>query len=144
MIFVETSAVARWYLPELRSVEIGRWFELHAPVDISTLAIAEMRSVLARKQRTGDLDAAAVVRVWAAFQAQLGEGVFVRHEVADRHVAAVPALIDRLPDHPLRTLDALYLAHALDLHASAVVTADRVLANAAAALSFDVVRFDGP
>jgi uncharacterized protein len=113
-------------------------------VDISSLAIAEMRSMLARRQRIGQLDDAGRAAVWAAFQVDLGQGAFVRHDIADRHISAVPALIDRLAQHPLRTLDAFHLTHALDLRARTLVTADRVLADAAAALGLAVIRFDGP
>ena len=50
-------------------------------------------------------------------------------------------LIARYPDHPLRTLDALHLTVAADLDVSVLATADRVMADAAASMGFQVARF---
>jgi len=43
--------------------------------------------------------------------------------------------------HPLRSLDALHLAIARDAGCASIATADRVLADAAAALGLEAVRF---
>jgi len=50
-------------------------------------------------------------------------------------------LIDRYPDHPLRTLDALHLAVALHAGIEIRATADTVMADAATAMGFAVARF---
>ena len=43
-------------------------------------------------------------------------------------------LINRYPDHPLRTLDALHLAVAVHAGIDAIATADTVMADAATAM----------
>jgi predicted nucleic acid-binding protein len=55
----------------------------------------------------------------------------------------VKGLVERLASVPLRTLDALHLAAATEAGAGLVATADRVMADAAAALGLDVASF-GP
>lgn len=50
-------------------------------------------------------------------------------------------LMDRLPDHSLRTLDALHLAIVEAAGFEVVATADRVMANAAEALGMKVQGF---
>jgi predicted nucleic acid-binding protein len=52
--------------------------------------------------------------------------------------------MDRLPDHPLRTLDALHLAVVEAAGFEVMATADRVMANAAEALGVKVEGFFTP
>ncbi len=49
-----------------------------------------------------------------------------------------------LPAVPIRTVDAFHLAMAKQIQAEALATADRIMADAAAALDIPVVRFDRP
>lgn len=50
-------------------------------------------------------------------------------------------LINRYPNHPLRTLDALHLAVALHAGIDMLATADAVMADAATAMGLEVARF---
>ena len=59
----------------------------------------------------------------------------------DADFTAAYHLIGRLADLPLRSLDALHLAAAEQIGASAFATADKTQAEAAAALGFTVHRF---
>ena len=51
------------------------------------------------------------------------------------------SLLGDLPSLPLRTLDALHLAIAKGLRADTLATADRLMAEAAEVLGFEVVPF---
>ena len=59
----------------------------------------------------------------------------------DAHAQAALDLIERLRRHPLRTLDALHLAIALDTGADLLATADRIMASAAKSLGLPVATF---
>ncbi|MCP4657712.1 MAG: type II toxin-antitoxin system VapC family toxin [bacterium] len=61
--------------------------------------------------------------------------------LADDHVEIAMEVMALLPEHPLRTLDALHLAIARSAGLETVATADRVMAAATAALGLAVERF---
>jgi hypothetical protein len=71
--------------------------------------------------------------VLAAFEADLRAGFLTVHPLEDAHALAAIDILSRLRTHPLRSLDALHLAIALEAGCSVLATADRVLADAAAA-----------
>ena len=63
--------------------------------------------------------------------------------VTDRPASARSLPIRRRrQDHPLHTPDAFHLAIAREIQADLLVTADRVMINAATALGIGIVRFD--
>ena len=63
------------------------------------------------------------------------------HPLHDTHAQAALDLIERLRRHPLRTLDALHLAIALDSGAALLATADRMMVRAAKTLGLPVATF---
>lgn len=139
--YVDTSALAKWYLPE-RGAEAFTAFIVDVPTAvISRLTILEMRCLLARRRRSGDIDTTAERAAYRLFQDDIQRGDLEVVAVADEHVVAAIALIERLADQPLRTLDALHLAIARDAAATVIATADRAQATAAAALGLEVVSF---
>jgi uncharacterized protein len=139
--YFDTSALAKWYLAEAFSDEVEVYLQGHGPVAISTLTALEMRSLLARRRREGSIDATTEGRAFATFEDDVNRGHVVRHPVHDGHLIDAANLIARYPDQPLRALDALHLAIASGLQVHAVATADRVMADASAALGLSVVRF---
>jgi len=140
-IYLDTSALAKWYLNEAGSEEVEAFLLEEAPVAISTLTVVEMRCLLARRRRAGDIDPMVEMRIFATLEEDMRTGHLIRHPVEDAMVVAAPGLIASLPDHPLRALDALHLAIAMDLGVSTVATADPVMAAAAEALDLQVKRF---
>jgi len=50
-------------------------------------------------------------------------------------------LIDQLPQHALRTLDAIHLAIARGIGAGTIATADHIMAEAAELFAMDVIMF---
>jgi hypothetical protein len=111
-------------------------------VAISRLTVLELRCLLARRRRAGEINARLETDVFAAFEEDVRSGALAVHPVEDAHIAAAVEVIARVKAQPLRSLDALHLAIALQIGAPTVATADRVMAAAATALGLKTVRFD--
>ncbi|MEX2534003.1 MAG: type II toxin-antitoxin system VapC family toxin [Trueperaceae bacterium] len=140
--YVDTSALAKWYLNENRSDEFVAWLRETAPAAISSLTVLEMRSLLARRRREGELNFRQEAKTFAVFEEDIAHGHLTRYPVENNHFPAAVRLIASQPDQPLRSLDALHLTLARELKAHELATADRVMARAAEAMGFAVVRFD--
>jgi len=141
MVYLDTSALAKWYLNEDRSEDVENYIHEHAPVAVSGLTVVEMRCLLARRRRSGDFDEATEAQVLATFREDLRRGHLVEHPIRDGSTDGAVNLISSIPHVPLRTLDALHLSIALDIGADAVATADRVMAAAAEEMEITVEAF---
>ncbi|MBM5810404.1 MAG: type II toxin-antitoxin system VapC family toxin [Gammaproteobacteria bacterium] len=139
--YLDTSALAKWYLNEAFSAEFAAFMQQQSAAAISRLTVVEFRCLLARRRRAGDINRIIESRVSAVFERDIGAGFLVMYPVADEHVAAAAEMISRLRRYPLRTLDALHLAIALAIRCRQLATADRVMADAARASGLRVVRF---
>ena len=139
--YLDTSALAKWYLNEPFAEEFEAYVLERPSADISRLTVVELRCVFARRRRAGDLARSAETRAYAAFEQDVSSGFLRVHPVTDQYVVEALALIDELARVPLRTLDALHLAVARGLDVEEIATADRVVANAAKSLGLRVVRF---
>jgi len=142
--YLDTSALAKWYLNEAGSEEFESYILPQAGAWISTLTQVEMRCLLARRRRTGDFDGVFEAIAFATFQEDLRSGVLRCRAVADDHFHGALQLIAALPQQPLRSLDALHLAVATELGVEELASADKVMIEAAEALGLRVVRFDLP
>ena len=141
LVYFDTSALAKWYLHEAHSEEVERYLQAHGSVAISSLTVAEMRSLLARRRRDREINADFEARVFATFREDIRRGHLHRHPISDGTFDAAVHLLTILPKQALRTLDALHLALAQEIQAATIATADRVMADAAVAMKFEVVRF---
>ncbi len=141
MVYLDTSALAKWYLNETHSDEVEAFIREHAPLAVSSLTVVEMRCLLARRRRQGDFTEATETRVFAAFQEDIRRGHLVEHAIGQGGADGAVNLIGSLPHIPLRTLDALHLAIAWDIGADAIATADRVMAAAAEEMEIPVEAF---
>jgi predicted nucleic acid-binding protein len=139
--YIDTSALAKRYLPECGSDELDRFLENVERASISRLVVVELSCVLARRRRNREIDARTERRVMAAFEQDVTAGFFEVHPLEDRHAVKARELLGRLAGHPLRTLDAIHLAIATVIGVDTIATADGVFASAAAALSMRVERF---
>ena len=139
--YLDTSALAKWYLNEPHAEAFEAYITRQASAAISRLTVVEFRCLLARRRRAGDFTRAHESSVQRAFEQDIGSGALRVHAVADQHLLTAVGLIERLPKHPLRTLDAIHLAIVLDLGAETLATADRTMAEAAKALGLEVVKF---
>jgi uncharacterized protein len=139
--YLDTSVVAKWYLNEPFSEEVEEFLRGLARAWVSSLTAVELRCLLARRRRNGEITERLEGRVWAAFEDDISRGYLERLPLTDDYAAEALRLMGRLEDHPLRAMDALHLAVASEACAGVIATADRVMAAAAAAAGFDVVRF---
>ena len=132
-VFLDTSAIAKLY-----HGEIGREFteriveESAGACFISRLAVVEMHSVLALKERTGAILAGESELICRKFRGDVKRRRFRVVALRARHFEAAEILLaSHGAVHGLRTLDSLQLAVALDLYRhqliDSMVTADRVL-----------------
>lgn len=126
--FLDTSALAKHYHPEAGSAQVDRlWNDPAHGLFVSRLSVLEIVSVFASKVRAGVISVADFEALRRRFTADLtktkrlvGTRLLVAHyQEADRLLREHGAL------RRLRTLDALQLAVALDLHRKNVI--DRVI-----------------
>lgn len=139
--YLDTSALAKWYLNEVGSEAFVDFLQGLGSAVISSLTITEMRSLLSRRRRMGDLSVEIESLLFAALIDDIDRGWLLQTPIVNARFAEATNLIARYPEHPLRTLDALHLTVAADLGVSVVATADGVMANAAASMGFQVARF---
>ena len=142
-LYVDTSALAKWYLSEPRSEEFEKYILAEQEdVAISRLTVVELRCLLGRRRRARHLTAVLEKEILRAFQADVRRGFLTVHRLEDNHALRADELIEQLKEEPLRTLDALHLAITLDLGCQRIATADRVMASAATKLGIQADRFD--
>lgn len=141
LVYLDTSAIAKWYLNESRSDEFATWIQDQDDTHISSLTVLELRCLLARRKRRAEISADLEKRIFAAFQADIQAGYLIHHAVQDSHVTHATRLLDRLAPIALRTLDAIHLRIAIDLGSAALATADRTMAKAAQQLDMRVFDF---
>ena len=140
--YIDTSALAKWYLNEPGSEDFEAFITEQRSAAISRLVVLEFRCLLARRRRSGEITRRMERRVLAAFEKDIRQGFLYVHPLADRHALGALDLLSALERHRLRSLDALHLATARDIAATVIATADRVMAAGAEALGFTVLRFD--
>ncbi len=140
--YIDTSALAKWYLNEPRSEDFEAFITQQQSAAISRLVVIEFRCLLARRRRAGDLSPRMAKRAVGAFEDDIRQGFLYVHPLDDRHALAAVEIVSLLNRHHLRSLDALHLAIARDLDSPLIATADRVMIAAAEALGFSVARFD--
>jgi hypothetical protein len=141
--YIDTSALAKRYLNEAGSEEVEDCLADQSLLLTTRLTRAEMRSLLARRRRHGELDAALEAQLFAAFLDDIRQGYLVEHELSAPMLDGAVNIIGQLPAIALRTLDALHLAAAQQLGAETLVTADATMRDAAAELGIPTSFFGG-
>jgi hypothetical protein len=139
--YLDTSALAKWYLNEPGSDEFERFIRDWQLGAISRLTTVEFRCLLARRRRTGELTAHLERAAFRLFLDDIAAGYLEVHALVDDHACDALALIERFDGHSLRTLDAVHLAIASALDVETLATADRVMARAAEAMGLHVAMF---
>ena len=137
--YFDTSALAKAYWPERGSADVDEVLSRADTTFLSELNRIELRCMLARRGRTGELNAMQIDATWAQFELDIAGDYF--------NVVAMPAsawptareLIDRVAPIALRTLDALHVAIALAMPSVTFVTADRAQREAATALGIPTI-----
>ena len=142
--YVDTSALAKWYLPEAGSEKLADWIQQQEDTCISSLTMTEFRCLLARRQRMGLLSADQVQELYALFQQDCQDGHLLRFQVTDQQINNAELMIESMPSIALRTLDALHLSIAHDISARTLATADKIMAQAAQQIDIEVAWFGEP
>jgi predicted nucleic acid-binding protein len=142
IIYFDTSALAKWYLNEARSNDVEKYIQEHGPVDISELAVVEMRSLLARRRRERHIDPKAEIRVFATFEEDIRQKFLILHPLPEGLVTGAVNLLSVHSEVPLKTLDVLHLVMAKEIQAEILATADRIMIAGAKAMGFSVAGFD--
>lgn len=141
-VYIDTSALAKWYLNENRSDDFENWIKEQDDACISTLTATEFRCLLARRRRTGELTPALERDIYSRFELDIQHNHLSCYPVIDRHVTGAVSLMETLADLAIRTLDAIHLNIATDLAVTQLATADRVMIQAALSIGLQVERFD--
>jgi predicted nucleic acid-binding protein len=139
--YLDTSALAKWYVNESRSQDVEDYVRSVHPVYISLLTKVEMKSLAARRAREGHSDVVTQGKVIATFEGDLAGGhlVLLPHTVESFLIAE--SILGSHPEIPLRTLDALHLGTMRAAGIETLATADRVMAQAAMALGMECETF---
>jgi uncharacterized protein len=128
-VYLDASALVKLFVPEAESDELNQALTGLTDVIVSDLTLTEMASALGRRTREQRLRREEAQRLYreatklhaASHQAELTPPI---HRRAERLMLSLTI--------PLRALDALHLATALDAEAATVVTFDPRLRAAAA------------
>jgi predicted nucleic acid-binding protein len=140
-VYVDTSALAKWYLPEARSDDVEEYLRQVCPVYISLLTKAEIKSVLARRWREGHIDAETQGKILATFEGDIAMGHLILLPYTVDSFLVAESLLGSGPDIPLRTLDALHLGVMRSSGVNTLATADRTMMSAAKALGIECEAF---
>ena len=135
--FFDTSAFTKRYHIEVGSARVASIFEADdSIVQISNLGILEAQSAFGMKVRTGQITEAKAISLRALVLKDVSTGVVEVMTLDPIHFAAAALLVSKYGfTRRMRTLDALQLAVALDLHAKGLldifVVADKLLPEVA-------------
>jgi len=140
-VYVDTSALAKWYVHEAFSQEFEQFINAVGQGVIARLAVVEFRCLLARRRRGGTISGTAERAAFRDFEGDVKDGYWRIEPVHDAHLVGALGLLEDLASAPLRTLDAIHLAVARATKAKLLATADRTMAEAAAALNIETRNF---
>jgi len=139
--YIDTSALLKLYIAESQSEEVEKFIgALDRPL-ISSLSILEWHCAMNRRWRTGAFDETYHQLARAEFARHLASGAYRVHALHEGLYAQATYLLDSVPPLALRTLDALHLAAAQSAQARTVVTADKIMAQAATQLGLNTTTF---
>ncbi len=139
-IYVDSSALAKLYVPEAESDRLDAFLRGARALMVSELALTEVLSAVARRRREGGLSAEQAFEIRDALFADAASGSFDRldltpliHREAERLLLGTDSL-------SLRTLDALHIALALSGAATHIVTFDVRMRAAATHAGLNVIE----
>jgi predicted nucleic acid-binding protein len=138
--YIDTSALAKCYIREPRSLDVLDWVDAQNEIVTSPLTLVEFRCVLARRRRARQIDLSLERLALAEFDRD-AQARWRIHPDAASLFSEARQLIDLIPELPLRALDALHLAYARHYGVTAFATADKHQAEAARALGIPVSIF---
>jgi uncharacterized protein len=115
--FLDTSALVKYYHPEDGTVEVTRFVQERSSRHyISRLGIVEAQHAFAINLRTGEITETDSEGLRQRLLRDIAQGQFQHVRVTEPHYREAERLIVAYRRRRFRTLDALQLAVALDLH----------------------------
>ena len=123
-IYLDSSALAKLYVPEPESDTLEAFFQGRRDLMISELAITEVLSAVARRRREGMITPHQALEIRDAVLADADSGSFHRLDMSPVVHREAERLLFQMESVALRTLDSLHVAAALMGAASHVVTYD--------------------
>jgi predicted nucleic acid-binding protein len=136
--YLDTSALAKWYLNEPGSEPFERFLLDRPKAEISRLTMVELRCMLARRRCAEEITPQIEHAAFRLFLDDVARGWLTVHPLADDHAHRALSLVERLEAHSLWSLDALHLVIAEAIGAETLATANRVMARAAEEMGLDV------
>jgi predicted nucleic acid-binding protein len=133
-VYLDTSALAKWYLNENNSEKFTQFLQLVSSAIISPLTVTEMRSLLARRRRMHEISESLEMEIFATFQMDIDQGHLHLLSFDHRHFEGATHIIGSLQNIALRTLDALHLTIMQYYQIDVLATADQIMISAAKAL----------
>ena len=131
LAYVDTSALVKRFVSEDRTAEMEAFaLDNEYRLTISSLTVAEFRSVLKRRLRMGTVDAPFVTKATEQLAIEIASSALAFQAIDAGLFNLAGDLIERL-DAPLGTLDALHLACAKTARCTLMVSADKQLLRAA-------------
>lgn len=140
-IFVDTSALVKYYYPEEESERVESILLNAKGVFLCQVTTTEFASALMKKVRTGNLEMEAQVLIWNTFLDDLGSRQMQLISLDKRHYQKAAEIIRGYGQKDgIRTLDSLQLVAAFDVYDSRFLSADKFLSDFAAKMGFKVER----
>ena len=140
-LYLDTSALAKWYVAESDSDAFDDFIRDRSGAHISRLTVVELRSALSRRRRNREISATLERAAFKLFESHVRDGLLDVLTMRDAHFVDALRILEELRQIPLRTLDALHLAVARANKVDAIATADRIMISAAKALKFETHAF---
>ena len=107
-MYVDTSCLAAYYLPEERSEDVQKKIKDSDMIAISYLTEIELLSAIKKKQRMGDLSVEDGNLTWNLFKKHRNSGLFEIAELSTR-VFKNSEMLMETTSNALRSLDAIHL-----------------------------------
>jgi hypothetical protein len=139
-VYIDSSALAKLYLPEPESDVLDAFLRGRRDLVISDLSITEVISAIARRRREGSLDAKQTNRIRDAVLSDATSNSLRRLDLTPAIHRDAERMLLSTESVPLRTLDALHIALAVAGAVTDVLTFDGRMAEAAVLFGLRVVR----
>jgi uncharacterized protein len=130
-LYLDASALVKLYLPEPESDVLDAALRGQKNLIISDLATTEIVSALSRRRREGSLTPLSCARLHRKILADIEDGFYIKSVLMPEVHREAERLLLAIDNVALRATDALHLASASQSGASAIVTYDTRLAEAA-------------
>ncbi len=139
-VFVDTSALVKFYYPEEDSDKIEASILTSRLIYISNLSIVEMASALMKKVRNREIETTKELLIWNTLLDDLQTGHIEIISLDERHYFRASDIIREYgTDYAIRTLDALQLAAAQSVGDIRFLCTDKALLKIAGKMGIKTV-----